>query len=45
MLLKSGVKSAGGRLRFEASAFYYDYKDLQVSATTFVNGLAVVSLQ
>jgi iron complex outermembrane receptor protein len=40
-----GLKS-GGRLSFEASAFYYDYHDLQVSATSFApNGAAVVSLQ
>ena len=40
-----GIKSAGSRLRFEASAFYYDYKDLQVSTTVFSGGLAIVSLQ
>ncbi len=41
-----GLKSAGGRLRFETSAFYYNYHDLQVSATSFAaNGSALVSLQ
>ncbi|MDB5723992.1 MAG: Outer rane receptor protein, partial [Novosphingobium sp.] len=40
-----GIKSAGSRLRFDASAFYYDYSDLQLSTTVFVGGLAVVSLQ
>ncbi len=40
-----GVKSAGSRLRFDASAFYYDYSDLQLSTTVFVGGLSVVSLQ
>jgi iron complex outermembrane receptor protein len=41
-----GVKSAGSRLNVEASGFYYNYHDLQVSATSFdANGVAVVSLQ
>ncbi len=41
-----GLKSAAGRLHFEMSGFYYDYHDLQVSATSFApNGAAVVSLQ
>lgn len=41
-----GVKSASGRFHFEASGFYYDYHDLQVSATAFdATGRAVVSLQ
>jgi iron complex outermembrane receptor protein len=41
-----GVKSAGGRLRFELSGFYYDYHNLQVSATSFApSGAALVSLQ
>lgn len=42
-----GFKTAGRRLRFDLAAFYYDYKDLQVSYTTFVppTNLAVVSLQ
>jgi iron complex outermembrane receptor protein len=30
----------GGPIRFEAAAFYYDYKDLQTGATIFVNGLS-----
>lgn len=40
-----GFKHAGNRLRFEAAAFYYDYKDLQVSFTSQVEGIAVVILQ
>lgn len=42
-----GVKSAGRRLRFDASAFYYDYSDLQLATTVFAGTppLAVVSLQ
>jgi iron complex outermembrane receptor protein len=40
-----GLKAAGSRFHAELAGFYYDYKDLQVSATVFVNGLAVVSLQ
>ena len=40
-----GLKSAGSRLRFELSAFYYDYKDLQVSFTQNVGGIAQVILQ
>ncbi|MBW8753280.1 MAG: TonB-dependent receptor [Sphingomonadales bacterium] len=41
-----GVKSAASRFRFEVSGFYYDYHDLQVSATSFLpNGQALVSLQ
>jgi iron complex outermembrane recepter protein len=40
-----GLKSAGRRLRFDLSAFYYDYKDLQVSFTQFVGGVAQVILQ
>lgn len=31
-----GFKTVRDRLRFELSAFYYDYKDLQVSVTTQV---------
>jgi iron complex outermembrane receptor protein len=36
-----GFKSsfAGGRVRFNGSAFYYDYEDLQVFAFVIVNGL------
>ena len=42
-----GLKSASGPLHFELSGFYYNYHDLQVSATSFdpVTGAAVVSLQ
>ena len=40
-----GLKKGGGRFRYELSGFYYDYKNLQISAVTFVNGLAVVNLQ
>lgn len=41
-----GVKSAASRLHFEVSGFYYNYHNLQVSATSFApNGAAVVSLQ
>ncbi|MCB2079010.1 MAG: TonB-dependent receptor, partial [Novosphingobium sp.] len=42
-----GVKSAGSRLRFEAAAFYYDYKNLQVSFTTTdpASGATIVTLQ
>lgn len=40
-----GLKSAGNRLRFEVAGFYYDYKDLQVSFTSQVNGIPVVILQ
>jgi|GEM_PF-614147 len=40
-----GVKSGGGRLRYEVAAFYYDYKDIQVSAVRFVGPQTVVTLQ
>ncbi|MDG2002462.1 MAG: TonB-dependent receptor, partial [Novosphingobium sp.] len=41
-----GVKSAGGRLRWDVAAFYYDYKSLQVSQTTSdSNGNPIVLLQ
>jgi iron complex outermembrane receptor protein len=40
-----GIKTAGHRLRADLAGFYYDYKNLQVSSTVFVNGLAIVSLQ
>ena len=40
-----GLKSSGNRLRFELAAFYYDYKNLQVSFTQNVNGVALVILQ
>jgi len=40
-----GLKSAGNRLRFELAGFYYDYKNLQVSFASVVNGIAVVILQ
>ena len=44
-----GLKHAGSRLRFEAAAFYMDYKNLQISFTNFVNqggtNVAVVLLQ
>ncbi|MBL8629197.1 MAG: TonB-dependent receptor [Rhodospirillaceae bacterium] len=40
---EAGVKSdlVDGKLRFNASAFYYDYSDLQV--TTFLNSLTLVA--
>ncbi|MCB2062868.1 MAG: TonB-dependent receptor [Novosphingobium sp.] len=31
-----GLKHAGSRLRFDAAAFYMDYKNLQISFTNFV---------
>ena len=37
---EGGVKYDSGRLSFEASAFYYDYKDLQVSL--FISGTAKI---
>jgi iron complex outermembrane receptor protein len=40
-----GLKSAGHRYHFDLAGFYYDYKDLQVSSTQFVNGVATVLLQ
>jgi len=46
-----GLKSASGRFHYELAGFYYDYKNLQVSATTFVTppgggaAIAVVTLQ
>ena len=40
-----GLKSGGGRLRFELAGFYYDYKNLQVSFTQNVNNVALVILQ
>jgi iron complex outermembrane recepter protein len=42
-----GFKHAGRRLRFEASAFYYDYKDLQTSVTQVnpLTGQPLVTLQ
>jgi len=40
-----GLKHAGGRIRFDAAAFYMDYKNLQISFTNFVNNAAVVDLQ
>lgn len=42
---EAGVKSAGGRLRFEAAAFYYDYKDIQISAVRFEGPRTIVTLQ
>ncbi len=38
---EAGFKStlAGGRLRFNGSAFYYDYEDLQVFAFVIVDGI------
>jgi iron complex outermembrane receptor protein len=35
-----GVKSAGNRYHFDVSGFYYDYRNLQVSSTTFVTDAA-----
>jgi iron complex outermembrane receptor protein len=40
-----GLKSAGPRYHFDLAGFYYNYKDLQVSSTQFVNGVATVLLQ
>jgi iron complex outermembrane receptor protein len=40
-----GLKSAGRRLRFDIAGFYTDYKNLQVSFTQNVNGVAQVILQ
>jgi iron complex outermembrane receptor protein len=35
---EAGYKYGGGRFRFDTSAYYYDYKDLQVSSLQIVNG-------
>lgn len=40
-----GMKSAGGRLRYELAAFYYDYKDIQISAVRFDGPRTIVTLQ
>jgi iron complex outermembrane receptor protein len=41
-----GLKSSAPRLRYEVSAFYYDYKNLQVSGSMFVAGaIPVLTLQ
>ena len=40
-----GLKSATRTVRLDAAGFYYDYKDLQVSFTSNVNGVPVVILQ
>jgi iron complex outermembrane receptor protein len=40
-----GLKSAGHRYHFDIAGFYSDYKNLQVSSTQFVNGVATVLLQ
>ncbi|MET0589287.1 MAG: TonB-dependent receptor, partial [Novosphingobium sp.] len=40
-----GLKSARGRLNFEASAFYYDYKNIQVSAVRFDGVSTITTLQ
>lgn len=40
-----GIKSAGSRFHAELAGFLYNYKDLQVSSTTFVGGVALVTLQ
>lgn len=40
-----GLKSAGHRYHFDLAAFYTDYRNLQVSSTQFVNGVATVLLQ
>jgi iron complex outermembrane receptor protein len=34
-----GFKTARGAFRFDAAAYYYDYKDLQVGAVIVVNGV------
>jgi iron complex outermembrane receptor protein len=40
-----GFKTARNGLRFELAGFLYNYKDLQVSSTAFINGVANVVLQ
>jgi iron complex outermembrane receptor protein len=40
-----GLKSGGRKLNFSIAGFLYNYKNLQVSSTTFVNGVALVVLQ
>jgi len=40
-----GVKHSDGRLRVEVAGFYSKYRDLQVSFTQNVNGVALVILQ
>ncbi|MDR2858383.1 MAG: TonB-dependent receptor, partial [Novosphingobium sp.] len=40
-----GVKAAGRRFHADLAGFYYNYHDLQVSTSVFINGLTVVSLQ
>lgn len=40
-----GFKSARGRFRFDVAAFYYDYKDIQLSTTVFAGPVSLVSLQ
>jgi len=40
-----GLKSGGGRIRFDLAGFYYDYKDLQVSTTvTLPTGTPLVTV-
>jgi iron complex outermembrane receptor protein len=34
-----GYKYAGGRMRFDAATYYYNYTDLQVSSLALINGL------
>jgi iron complex outermembrane receptor protein len=36
---EAGYKTARGRLRFDASAYLYNYKDLQVSVSQIVNNI------
>lgn len=40
-----GFKHGGGRLRLDMAGFYYDYKNLLVSSTSQIGGLAVVTVQ
>ncbi len=40
-----GIKTSSPRFRAELAGFYYDYKNLQVSAVAFVNSATVVTLQ
>lgn len=37
-----GFKTASRKFRFDAAAFYYDYKDLQIGLTTAFQGFPVV---